>query len=113
MRQSRSDKTVFALLYACLKKSAEHVLSGGLFSATAGPLLPDNLAFKPFNKMWRSQSQDNGGGGDNEDNKQDAADAMTQICKSSGRQFNSITIIWGIFWGNFWAILTLFDGDSI
>ena len=30
------------------------VSSGGLFSATAGPLLPDNIAFKSFNKMWRS-----------------------------------------------------------
>ena len=31
---------------------------GGLFSATAGPLLPSNIAFKSFNKMWRSQSSD-------------------------------------------------------
>ena len=31
---------------------------GGLFSATAGPLLPENIAFKPFNKMWRSQSSE-------------------------------------------------------
>jgi hypothetical protein len=40
--------------------------SGGLFSATAGPLLPSNIAFKPFNKMWRSPSQDNGDDGDDE-----------------------------------------------
>ena len=32
--------------------------AGGLFSATAGPLLPDNLAFKSFNKMWRSTSRE-------------------------------------------------------
>ena len=65
---------------------------GGLFSATAGPLLPDNLAFKPFNKMWRSQSTDGDGGGGAEDGGAgggggstgpDAADAMAQICKSS------------------------------
>ncbi len=31
---------------------------GGLFSATAGPLLPENIAFKSFNKMWRSQSSE-------------------------------------------------------
>ncbi len=31
---------------------------GGLFSATAGPLLPDNIAFKSLNKMWRSQSSE-------------------------------------------------------
>ena len=31
---------------------------GGLFSATAGPLLPTNIAFKSFNKMWRSQSSE-------------------------------------------------------
>lgn len=31
---------------------------GGLFSATAGPLLPDNIAFKSFNKMWRSHSSE-------------------------------------------------------
>ena len=31
---------------------------GGLFSATAGPLLPDNIAFQPFNKMWKSNSTD-------------------------------------------------------
>ena len=62
---------------------------GGLFSATAGPLLPDNLAFKPFNKMWRSQSTDGDGGGGAEDGTgaggggggstgPDAADAMAQ-----------------------------------
>lgn len=34
------------------------LLSGGLFSATAGPLLPDNIAFKSFNKMWRSNSNE-------------------------------------------------------
>ena len=31
---------------------------GGLFSATAGPLLPHNIAFKPLNKMWKSPSHD-------------------------------------------------------
>jgi hypothetical protein len=31
---------------------------GGLFSATAGPLLPDNIAFQPFNKMWQSPSSE-------------------------------------------------------
>ena len=62
---------------------------GGLFSATAGPLLPDNLAFKPFNKMWRSQSTDGDGGGAEDgggvggSTGPDAADAMAQICKSS------------------------------
>ncbi len=30
----------------------------GLFSSTAGPLLPENIAFKSFNKMWRSQSSE-------------------------------------------------------
>ena len=30
---------------------------GGLFSSTAGPLLPTNIAFKPFNKMWKSPLQ--------------------------------------------------------
>ena len=34
-------------------------ISGSLFSATAGPLLPDNIAFLPFNKMWRSPSKEN------------------------------------------------------
>jgi len=32
--------------------------SGSLFSATAGPLLPDNIAFRPFNKMWKSTSHE-------------------------------------------------------
>ena len=35
-----------------------YLFPGGLFSATAGPLLPDNIAFKSFNKMWRSSSQE-------------------------------------------------------
>ena len=30
--------------------------TGGLFSSTAGPLLPDNMAFKPLNKIWKSSS---------------------------------------------------------
>ena len=32
---------------------------GGLVSFSAGPLLPSNLAFKPFNKMWRSPLHQN------------------------------------------------------
>ena len=35
------------------------LISGSLFSATAGPLLPDNIAFLPFNKMWKSPSKEN------------------------------------------------------
>ena len=34
------------------------VALGGLFSATAGPLLPDNIAFKSFNKMWKTSSSE-------------------------------------------------------
>ena len=29
-----------------------------MFSATAGPLLPDNMAFQSFNKMWKPPSND-------------------------------------------------------
>lgn len=32
---------------------------GSLFSGTAGPLLPENIAFQSFNKMWRSPSSEN------------------------------------------------------
>ena len=31
-------------------------LLGSIFSGTAGPLLPDNIAFQSLNKMWRSPS---------------------------------------------------------
>ena len=31
---------------------------GNIFSGTAGPLLPDNIAFQPLNKMWRSPSSE-------------------------------------------------------
>ena len=31
-------------------------LTGGLISGTAGPLLPDNIAFQSIHKIWRSPS---------------------------------------------------------
>ena len=31
---------------------------GNIFNGTAGPLLPDNIAFQSLNKMWRSPSSE-------------------------------------------------------
>lgn len=40
-------------MYTC-----QFLILGGLFSSTAGPLLPDNIAFQPikFNALWKSPS---------------------------------------------------------
>ena len=46
----------FILLFPDHIKYVVFVFTGGLFSSTAGPLLPDNMAFKPLNKIWKSSS---------------------------------------------------------
>ena len=46
----------FILLFPDHIKYVVVVFTGGLFSSTAGPLLPDNMAFKPLNKIWKSSS---------------------------------------------------------
>ena len=39
-------------------RSFSNFILGNIFNGTAGPLLPDNIAFQSLNKMWRSPSSE-------------------------------------------------------